>query len=74
MAEATSFCCADDKKAGGWWDCPGCSKHFHHACNAEARKPNGDSLNLPDKTCVACHAQMMSQGPRATRQRTSSKQ
>ena len=65
------FCCADNKKAGGWWDCPGCRKWFHHACNAEATKPNGDPLDgRKNKICAACHAQMMNDGTRSTRQRT----
>jgi len=57
-------CCMDDKKTGGFWWCPGCSKCFHNACDASATR---DGSN---KVCVPCHVQMMSGSDRATRRRT----
>ena len=58
------FCCTDEKKAGGFWWCPGCSRCFHNACDASATR---DGSN---KVCVPCHAHMMSGSGRATRRRT----
>ena len=67
------FCCMDDKKPGGFWYCPGgCSHAFHHACSAEAKKPDGSPLDGRNKTCVPCHVATMSRGRGArgaTRQR-----
>ena len=67
------FCCTDDKKPGGFWYCPGgCSRCFHHACQAE----HPDLRDGQNKVCVPCHVAAKSRGrgargaAKAAKQRT----